>query len=355
MDADPVALAAEIQEAELAATVRVLSGMDPITGGRLVSRDLHHPDLARAGEWLEGELRAIDGLVVSRFPFPLDGIAPDPFDLVAELPGTAPGPVLLLGAHYDAIASSDPLWLDPATDPAPGADDDASGTAAILAIARTMAAWKPGFRHPVRFVLWSAEEYGLLGSQAYVDGLGPGEVEQMIQLDSIGYDANGAGNLWATFDPPSAALADSLVAFAAEAGTPLALTPVPAELVGGDARSDHYPFWEVGIPAIHLASFPLPPTYHTMGDTLDAVDLPFALEATRLVAGFAIAEAQPLEGAVSAPPTGCGCGPATPHPWWAAALGFIAWRRSTTRSGSRRGPADPPRSADPAAGCHRVP
>jgi hypothetical protein len=337
MDApDPVAMVADIREDELAGTIRALSGADTIPGGPITSRDLHHPDLARAGDWLVDELSAIDGLVVTRHAFPADGIAPDPFDIVADLPGEEPGPVLLIGAHYDAIASSDPAWLDPTSDPAPGADDDASGVAVVLAIARRMAAWEPGFRRPVRFALWSGEEYGLLGSTAYVADLPPGEVGETIQLDSLGFDLDGAGNLWAAFDEQSAAFSDDLVAFVPQTDTRLAVTAVPAALIGGDDRSDHFPFWEAGIPALHFASFPLPPTYHTMDDTIAQVDTTFSADAARVVGAFAIARAEPRAQATHAP--GCSCATdSRPVPWtFATLLASLARRVTRVRVGHRR-------------------
>ena len=71
-------------------------------------------------------------------------------------------------AHLDSTAAQS-LPYDEATDPAPGADDDASGVAAVLALAEgfaALAATSPPAR-TLRFVLFNAEEEGLVGSRAY--------------------------------------------------------------------------------------------------------------------------------------------------------------------------------------------
>ncbi|HEY9669783.1 MAG TPA: M20/M25/M40 family metallo-hydrolase, partial [Coleofasciculaceae cyanobacterium] len=66
-------------------------------------------------------------------------------------------PPILIGAHYDAVPGT------------PGADDNATGVAVLLELAKAFAAEPP--RHPVRFLAFDMEEYGLLGSQQYATDL----------------------------------------------------------------------------------------------------------------------------------------------------------------------------------------
>lgn len=300
----PLEIVAPIEAGDLEVDVRWLSGEDALADGPVASRDLHHVDLARARDALLERLSSMPGLVVREEPFDVasvPGALPGVANLVAELPGAdSEAPLLVIGAHYDSIASFDDGWTDPATMPAPGADDDASGVAAVLAIAGALSGYEPGFERPVRFVLFSAEEYGLLGSFAHVDGLAE-PVDAMIQLDPVGYDPGDRAWLWVTHDEPSAALGDAFEASAIASGAALTVNPVEAADIGGDARSDHYPFWDAGIPALHLASFPQPPTYHTMGDTVANVDFAYTREVAVAVGAFAAERSGPLE----AKPRGC--------------------------------------------------
>ena len=302
------AISADAIEADVA----VLSGEVPLADGPIVSRDLHHPDLARAQAWLVDRAGAIDGLVVRTEPFDVDvaGALPGVANVIAELPGDPDQPWIVVGAHYDSIASFDDAWEDPTTQPAPGADDDASGAAALLALASALAADANGFRHPIRFVWFSAEEYGLLGSVAHVAGL-DAPVAAMIQLDPVGYDPGDAAYLWVVRDETSGPLGDRFAAAATDAGAGVDVVVIDAEDIGGDARSDHHPFWEAGIPALHLASFPQPPTYHTMGDTLDNVDPTFTHEVAVAVGQLVVDLAEPR---TAEAPAGCGCD-AAGAPW----------------------------------------
>ena len=86
--------------------------------------------------------------------------------MVGELPGTDPraGYYVVCG-HYDATAVRTANW-NWRTDPAPGADDNATGAALVLEAARVLSTQR--FPWSIRFIAFSGEELGLLGSQAYV-------------------------------------------------------------------------------------------------------------------------------------------------------------------------------------------
>ncbi len=322
----------------LEATARALSGADPLPDGtQLASRHVAHPDHLLARAWLVSELQAIDGLTVTEAPF--DALGRDDLaNVVAELEGADPFlPWLVVGAHLDSTASLDAAW-DPALDPAPGADDDASGCAAVLELARLLA--ERPLHHPVRFVLFDAEEEGLLGSHAYASEMrDDGQaVRLMLSLDPIGFDPGGAGWLWTTFDPRWSADALRLEALAAEIGSPLEVNAVDATLIGGDRRSDHAPFWDAGYPALHVASFPQPPTYHTMDDEITNVDPGFLRDTTALVE--ALLREVGVEATEPAPATGCAHAPSG---GLVGALLAVAWARKRrsplsrySRAGSRK-------------------
>jgi Zn-dependent M28 family amino/carboxypeptidase len=95
------------------------------------------------------------GLVTERQP----GYPNASNNLIARLPGASrPEEVFIICAHYDSTSQNPYNW-------APGADDNASGTAAVLTAARVLANFR--FDRTIEFCLFTAEELGLLGSQEY--------------------------------------------------------------------------------------------------------------------------------------------------------------------------------------------
>ena len=98
---------------------------------------------------------------------------------------------MLVTAHLDRTAASSPNYQE-ITDPAPGADDDASGIAAVVGIAERLVALalRQKLQKTIRFVLFNAEEEGLVGSQAYArlqKSLGT-PIVGVFQMDMIGYN-----------------------------------------------------------------------------------------------------------------------------------------------------------------------
>lgn len=284
--------------ARLTDDVRVLAGATELDGVPLASRHVSHPDHARAGAWLERRLAEASGRPVVREPVPG---WPGAFNLVAELPGTSPhlDPVLV-GAHWDSTASAE-AGFEPATDPAPGADDDASGVAAVLEIARLLSGTR--VQRTVRFALFDAEEVGLVGSETHAQALvdaGQG-LRLALSLDPIGYNPGATGFVWVTYDARWPADAEALQEVGDERSD-LTVTALDAALIGGDERSDHAPFWARDLPAVHVASYPQPDAYHTSADTIDVVDTAFLRDVTGVVAEHVWALADPVP---PAEPTGC--------------------------------------------------
>jgi Zn-dependent M28 family amino/carboxypeptidase len=159
----------------------------------------------------------------------------------------------------------------------------------VLEAARVLASQPGGLARTVHFVAFSAEEYGLLGAYEHVARIRDrdGDVALMLSLDPVGYNPDGSRGLWVPYDARWPEPAQGIEAAGAALGGRLDITTIDADLIGGDARSDHYPFWAAGFPALHLASFPQPPTYHTIFDDIDVVDSAFHREVTALVTAFA--------------------------------------------------------------------
>ena len=279
----------------------------------LTSRHVRHADHALALDYLREQLDAIDGLTVWEEPFEDDSYG-TLTNLVAELPGQTDTPVLI-GAHYDSTASAESGY-QPADDPAPGADDDASGVAAVLEVARLLSG--QALHHPVRFVLFDGEEVGLLGSSYHAEQLD--DLRMALILDPVGY--NPGDVLFFTFQEQWEAEAE---AFAATA-TDLTVYGVEETTIGGDARSDHWPLWQAGLPALHAGTFPQPPSYHTAADTEDVVDLVFLTEVTRICAEHIATLAEPAEAEEEPASGGCATLPSAAGRWLVLVL-LATWSR----------------------------
>lgn len=295
----------EASEDRIEEALRILTGVDPPPegGDAIVSRYIHHPGNVDAVDWIVGQLEVVEGIELELETFDADG-AEALDNVVATLPGVDPDlPPLLVGAHLDSIASRTEGW-DGTVDPAPGADDDASGVAAVIECARLLGQSGETFERSVQFALFNAEEEGLLGSFEHVDRRMAADdpVEVAFILDPVGH--NPGDLLFFTHDDESAGFADDLLDHAGTLDLFIEVTGVHESLIGGDARADHYPFWTAGWPALHLGSFPQPPTYHTVDDTIDGVDFAFNAAVTTLVCSHLFE----LAGPGASPPDGEGDG-----------------------------------------------
>jgi aminopeptidase Y len=210
-------------------------------------------------------------------------------NVIAETPGGDPGHVVMLGGHLDSVVDG------------PGANDNGSGSAAIVEIARRAAAaigargTGPGRPWKVRVALFTGEEIGLWGSRSYVAGLEPAErdaIEAYINLDMLG-SPNGLRLVYDGADSSrpieSGRLAELFGAAFDRAGLVW-----QAASVGGS--SDHASFSQVAIPTGGLfsgggepksatqadlfggiADAPNDPCLHLPCDTIDNID-PVLLE-----------------------------------------------------------------------------
>lgn len=207
--------------------------------------------------------------------------------------------IVIVGCHLDSSGNLTSGGYNPVVDPAPGMDDDASGIACCLAVARYLNQFRNPFVHTVRFCLFNAEETGLVGSKAYAAYLKSvsAPVKAVICADMIGYnsDANSIFEVHAGYTDPSIRdrnlpLATTIATWASSLG---ALEP--AQIYQGTSiyqgapdrnlydpainRSDHGSFHQQGYPAIavtedfftNLSTEPGKdpnPNYHTANDVI---------------------------------------------------------------------------------------
>lgn len=173
-------------------------------------------------------------------------------NVVARLPGREegrPGKVVVVGAHYDHLGLGGEGSLAPGS-PAihNGADDNASGTAALMEIAVRLARSPSRPMRSVVFVAFSGEEMGLLGSQAYVesDHFSAANAVAMINMDMVGRLQD---NRLAVFGVGTAEEWPALLG-----GINASLDP-PFDLAlnpDGFGPSDHSSFYGKGVPVLHF-------------------------------------------------------------------------------------------------------
>jgi Zn-dependent M28 family amino/carboxypeptidase len=210
--------------------------------------------------------------------------------ILAELPGIEPGTVVMLGAHLDSVFEG------------PGINDDGSGAAALLEIARALGGTRP--RATIRLAFWSGEELGLHGSYRYASTLSTDEAQAILVYANADMIAspNGYAGVYDEPGAPAGATAahDLLTAAVERAGG----SPVGVDVGGG---SDHYGFDEVGIVTAGvfsgaaepvstvqaaasgaIAGRPADPCYHQPCDTLANANVGLARTLAAALADFAV-------------------------------------------------------------------
>jgi Zn-dependent M28 family amino/carboxypeptidase len=253
-----------------------------VLAGEIGERNLRHYNaLCRAASYVEKHF-AEAGLDVTSHDYDERGVPVR--NVVAEIRGTTrPNEILLIGAHYDTVRDS------------PGADDNASGVAALIEIARAMQASGPAAR-TIRFVGFVNEESpffwtGRMGSRMYAKRCRARneDVVGMISLEMLGYYRTATGTQ--SYPPPfnfyypaegnfvtllsnyySRGLMDA-AGSAFRRNTPVASEGLSsAEFVVG--HSDQWSFWMSGYKALMFTDTAMfrNPNYHKSADTPDTLD-----------------------------------------------------------------------------------
>lgn len=251
--------------------------------GDIGERNVFHYDkLLTAAEFIRSTLRDV-GYEVQRQPYEVAGKACD--NIEVEVTGTGRSDeILVIGAHYDSVRGS------------PGANDNGTGVAALLALARVFQ------QHPakrtLRFVAFVNEEPPFfqtddMGSRRYARrSKQRGEsIDLMVSLETIGYYSDQPGSQ--SYPPPLNFVypdTGNFIAFVSNTDNGLLVETVtdvfrqevqfPSEgaalwgWIPGVGWSDHWAFWKEGYPAIMVTDTALfrDPAYHTAEDTPDKVN-----------------------------------------------------------------------------------
>ncbi|MBK8552275.1 MAG: M28 family peptidase [Ignavibacteria bacterium] len=175
-----------------------------------------------------------------------------------------PNQYVIFCAHYDDM---------PTGAVAPGADDNASGTTAVIEAARLMSGLNLPFT--ILFAAWDEEERGLLGSKAYADSayFRGDSIIAVLNFDMIAYDGNNDGALDINTNPGSMSLANEFQQIV-NLYQPTLIPQVTTSLNGG---SDHQPFQQKGYKAILSIedNSDFTPFYHTVNDSYSSLNKPY--------------------------------------------------------------------------------
>jgi aminopeptidase YwaD len=268
---------------------RLLAHLQALVGTR-------HPHTSRS------KLQQVEGYVSRQLRRPGVTVELHPFhalgdtyhNVVATLAAHRQGPPLIVAAHFDTVAES------------PGADDNASGLAVLLEVARLIQT--QALARPVRLIAFNLEEENLLGSLAYVSDLRRKgeEIFGAVVLECVGYarsepdsqqrparmpvDVPSVGDFLAVVgNEASQGLVAAVTSSGSRAVPPLKVLPlvVPGrgEQLPDTRRSDHAAFWDHDHPAVMLtdtANF-RNPHYHRPTDTIETLNLTFLGQVTLAV------------------------------------------------------------------------
>ena len=241
--------------------------------------------------YLEERLGSLRAGTLRHHPFTWEGL--QGLNLILDVPGRESGRPVLIGAHYDTVPGS------------PGADDNASGVAVLLELAKLLDAEPP--RYPVSLVAFDLEEWGMIGSRALARELkrqGP-KPSWMASLEMVGYRRREPGSQlypfpFCWFYPDRAdfilllgntrahRLLKHMARVFEEGGVKTERFTVPLRgwAIPPSRLSDQAPFWDIGIAGVMVTdtAWFRNPHYHAPTDRTDTLDFAFM---TDIVTGLA--------------------------------------------------------------------
>ena len=246
--------------------VRELTGEIPViingSTDTITSRNKNAPGNEKAFIYIKQKLNGY-GLMPDSLQFSATGK-----NVFAEQAGLMfPNKKYIIGAHYDNL---------PSTPIAPGADDNASGTAAVIEAARVFTQYS--FPYSIVFAFWDEEEQGLVGSSAYASQAAANNdsILGYINVDMLGWD----GNNDSVTDIHVRPVANSLqLADKAIESDSIYNIGLSIHLVNpGTGASDHAAFWNNGFSAIGIDEEydgDFNPFWHSTADSLGQFNIPF--------------------------------------------------------------------------------
>jgi hypothetical protein len=234
---------------------------------QLPTRHSLSPGFLTAANWAKNQMQNL-GYITQLVPITLPGGSS--FNVVADRAGSGSNrSLVLVTAHLDSInLAGGPTAV------APGADDNASGAAGLLEMARVLSI---PTSHDLRLVLFGGEEQGLHGSRQYVQNLPHNDrarIRGVINMDMIGIRNTDAPTVLLE----GATVSQALMNILASAAT--TYTGLQVETSLNPFASDHVPFITAGIPAVLTieGADSANQQIHSANDTLDRINVGYALE-----------------------------------------------------------------------------
>lgn len=237
----------------------------------IINRQQANNDVA--ADYIKQKFEELDNLTITDQAFNTNGR-----NIIAtQLGKTNPGNIYIVCAHYDSVADY-------------CASDNASGTAAVLEIARMLSTQCTD--NTIVYALWDEEEIGLRGANFYAGQAAANgdNILGVLNIDMMGYDGNDDND----FDidvrniANSIAMKDDIISVlnTPEYGFSLNVNVVNP----GTAASDHSRFWANGFSAVLVGEAwsinDETPFYHTSGDRLATLNLPYYHELTKLIFAY---------------------------------------------------------------------
>lgn len=260
---DIQALLAQLDSARFFRTIETLAGFG--------TRYTNSRQILKARDYIRTEFQTA-GLPVEWHQFKVGTTTA--YNVIATLTGTAhPDVWYIVCGHYDSISEIP-------TRSAPGAEDNGSGTAGVLELARVLA----GHPQPatIKFIAFAGEEEGLLGSDAYIRSLASagdiGKVKGVINMDMISYSADNDLDIVLETSAFAKPLLDTLVQAAAQ------FTTLRVATSFNPFGSDHVPFLKQGVQAILTidGDWNSYPSYHQSTDVPARVTVQMGMQVLRM-------------------------------------------------------------------------
>lgn len=265
-----------VSQDTLTKVIREFSGEDPtVVNGSTVTilnRESANNDVA--ADYLKERLSMLNNLTINdqAYTVTYGSTTYNGRNIIAtQLGKTNPDDIYIICAHYDSVDDY-------------SVDDNASGTAAVLEIARVLST--QCFDNTIIYALWDEEEDGLVGSRYYANaaGVNGDNILGVLNLDMMAYDGDGDND----FDidvrniAGSLTLKDDMLTALTSSGLNLNANVVNP----GSGASDHFWFWSNGFPAIFVGESWFnndeTPNYHTANDRFVDLDMNYFTDLTKL-------------------------------------------------------------------------
>jgi len=266
---------------ELTLTLNEFSGeVSTVVDGNTVTilNRVSNSDNNLAADYLVQKLSAISGLTITDDVYSL-GATGGRNVIATQLGVTNPDDIYIICAHYDSVANY-------------CADDNVSGTAAVLEIARILAQYD--FDNTIIYALWDQEELGLIGANNYAEAASANgdNILAVFNMDMMAHDGDGDNDFDIDTQPiaNSVAMKDEIIAllntYRVSNGIDLNVNVVNP----GTPASDHKPFWDEGYTALLFgeawSNGDETEDYHTSGDRVSTLDLDYYHDMVKLAMAY---------------------------------------------------------------------